>query len=63
MYRLGIVSKQYFTGGLKPVSWRQPYPLFRCGFSLFGLHEKPLFINASFPRTYKSRHKKEIKQR
>ena len=25
-YRLGMVSEKYFTGGLKPVSLRQPHP-------------------------------------
>ena len=30
-YRLGKVSNKYFTGGLKPVSRRQPHPQFRCG--------------------------------
>ena len=29
-YRLGTVSN-YFTGGLKPVTRRQPHPKFRCG--------------------------------
>ena len=30
---------------------------------MFGLHERPQLIHASSPRTYKSRYKKEIKQR
>ena len=64
-HRLGMVSKKYFTGGLKPVSQRA-----NLTFSsdvdqdtqMFGLHVRPLTINASSPRTYKSIYKKEIKQ-
>ena len=31
--------------------------------TMFGLHESPSLIHVSSPRTYKSRYKKEIKQR
>ena len=30
---------------------------------MFGLHERALTYDVSFPSTYKSRYKKEIKQR
>ena len=30
-HRLGTVSKNIFTGGLKLVLWYQPHPYFRCG--------------------------------
>ena len=31
-HRLGTVSKNIFTGGLKQVLWYQPHPYFRCDF-------------------------------
>ena len=64
-YRIGTVSKIFLLEGL---NWF-------CGANfpfnsdveqdtkIFGLHEDPLFISNSSLRTYKSRYKKEIKQR
>ena len=54
-------SVKYFTGGLKPISpliqmWIKTQRYLVC-------MKDPLLINASSPRTYKSRYKKEIEQR
>ena len=49
-YRLGTASKIFYRRALTGLTVHQPM-------------KGPLLINASSPRTYKSRYKKEIKQR
>ena len=60
-HRLGTVSKNSFTGGIKPVSRRQPMWIKTHRYLV--CMKDPYLINASSPRIYKSRYNKEIKQR
>ena len=64
-YHFRKIDKK-ITGGLKPVSQRANLTLSSDvdqDTKMFGLHERPLPYNVSCPRIYKSRYKKEIKQR
>ena len=64
-YHFKMIDKKN-TGGLKSVSQRANLTLSSDvdqDTKMFGLHERPLTYKVSCPRIYKSRYKKEIKQR